>query len=238
MGFSKTCSYDEVSRSPHLYHEKGFEMKEIFPGVFKDGNRLYTNNLVPGVRVYGEKLVDNKREWDPSRSKLGEAIAKGMKEMPIRQGSIILYLGASTGTTISHVSDIVGKEGFVYGIEFAERVLRSLMDLANQRRNIAAIKADARKPEEYRWLEECDVLFCDIADPQETEIAVRNAKEFLKKDGYMMMAIKSQSIDVTKKPQQVYEEEKKKVEKAGFADVQLINLEPYEEKHAMIIARR
>ena len=213
-------------------------MKEIFSGIFKDGNRLYTNNLMPGMRVYGEKLVGDKREWDPSRSKLGAAIAKGIKEMPIQQGSIVLYLGASTGTTVSHVSDIVGKDGFVYGIEFAERVLRSLIDLANQRKNIAAIKADARKPEEYRWIEECDVLFCDIADPQETTLAIRNAKEFLKKGGYIMIAIKSQSIDVTKKPQQVYEEEKKKIEKAGFNVLELIDLEPHEEKHAMIVARK
>ena len=115
-------------------------MKEIFSGIFKDGNRIYTNNLVPGKSVYNEKLVKEGtmqlREWDPKRSKLGAAIANGLKEMPIKHGGIVLYLGASTGTTVSHVSDIAGPEGFVYGIEFAERVLRNLIDLANQRKNI------------------------------------------------------------------------------------------------------
>ncbi len=213
-------------------------MKEIFHNVFRDGNQLYTKNLVPGKKVYGERILGDKREWDPTRSKLGAAIMNGLKDLEIRDGSIVLYLGASTGTTISHVSDIVGRNGFVYGIEFAERVLRNLLDLANERRNLAAIKADARKTEEYSWIEECDVVFVDIADPQETEIAIRNAREFLKKGGELMISIKSQSIDVTKKPKEIFEQEKLKVERAGFKVVQLIDLEPYEAKHAMIVAKK
>src|SRR3989338_2403891 len=217
-------------------------MKEIFSGIFKDGNRIYTNNLVPGKSVYNEKLVKEGtmqlREWDPKRSKLGAAIANGLKEMPIKHGGIVLYLGASTGTTVSHVSDIAGPEGFVYGIEFAELVLRNLIDLANQRKNMAAIKADARKTGEYKWIEECDVVFADIADPQETEIALRNCKEFLKKGGYLMISIKSQSIDVTKKPKEIYEQEKKKIETAGFHVVQVIDLEQHEEKHCLIVAKK
>lgn len=221
-------------------------MKQIFAGVFKDGNRIYTVNLTPGKNVYGEKLVGKQtdangvmqlREWDPKRSKLGAAIVNGIKEMPIKEGNIVLYLGASTGTTISHVSDIIGKDGFVYGIEFAERVLRSLIDLSNVRKNIAAIKADARKPEEYKWVESCDVIFADVAQPDETQIALRNCKVFLKKGGYLLISIKSQSIDVTKKPKEIYEQEKKKIEMAGMTVIQMIDLEPHEEKHALILAR-
>lgn len=231
-------------------------MKQVFPGVFKDGNRIYTVNLTPGKNVYGEKVVGRQtdakqtdtegvirpdvmqlREWDPKRSKLGAAIVNGIKEMPIKEGSVVLYLGASTGTTISHVSDIIGKNGFIYGIEFAERVLRSLIDLSNVRKNIAAIKADARKPEEYKWTESCDVVFCDVAQPDETTIALRNCKIFLKKGGYLLISIKSQSIDVTKKPKEIYEQEKKKIENAGLTVIQMIDLEPHEEKHALILAK-
>ncbi len=221
-------------------------MKEIFAGIFKDGNRLYTKNLVPGKKVYGERLLGKQtdaedvvqlREWDPTRSKLGAAIMNGLKEMPIKTGSIVLYLGASTGTTVSHVSDIVGREGFVYGIEFAERVLRSLTNLSNERKNIASILGDARKPEEYKWIEECDAIVVDVAQPDQTEIALRNTI-FLKKDGHLFLSIKSQSIDVTKAPKEIYEQEKSKIEKAGLKVLQLINLEPYEDKHAMIVARK
>ena len=157
-------------------------MKEIFSAVFMEGNRLYTKNLVPGEKVYGEKLVNDKREWVAERSKLAAAIIKGLKDMPIKKKSRILYLGASTGTTVSHVSDILGNDGIVYAVEFAERVFHNLIDLVKTRKNIVPIHADARKPEGYPWVEECDAVYCDIADPQESEIAIRNAKEFLKKD--------------------------------------------------------
>ncbi|MBI4174085.1 MAG: fibrillarin-like rRNA/tRNA 2'-O-methyltransferase [Candidatus Aenigmarchaeota archaeon] len=210
-------------------------MKELFEGIFRDGSRIYTTNLTPSKRVYGEKLVDDKREWDPKRSKLGAAIVNGMKEMPIKSGSIVLYLGASTGTTVSHVSDIAGADGFVYGIEFAERVLRSLIELANERKNIAAIKADARKMQDYNWIEECDVIVADFAQPDQTEIAIRNC-EFLKKGGYLLLSVKSQSIDVTKKPKEIYEQEKRKLENAGLRVVEMIDLEPHEEKHCLIVA--
>ena len=213
-------------------------MKEIFPAVFMEGNKIYTKNLVPGEKVYGEKLVNDKREWVAERSKLAAAIIKGLKDMPIKKKSRILYLGASTGTTVSHVSDIIGSDGIVYAVEFAERVFHNLIDLAKTRKNIVPIHADARKPEGYPWVEECDAVYCDIADPQESEIAIRNAKEFLKKGGYVFVAIKSQSIDVTKPPQQVYKEESEKLKKAGLEVLQLIDLEPYEQKHAMIVAKK
>lgn len=217
-------------------------MRQLFPDVFKKGKNIYTKNLLPGKKVYGEKLIkkdkDEFREWDPTRSKLGAAILNGLKDLPIKEGSRILYLGASTGTTLSHISDIVKINGLIYSIEFAERVFRNLLDLCKDRKNIAPILADARKLEDYYWVEECDIVYVDIAQPDEVDIAIRNANEFLKNGGFLMIAIKSQCIDVTKKPEQIYEEEKKKLERAGFVVLQTINLEPYEQKHAMIIARK
>lgn len=217
-------------------------MKELFPNVFKEGKRLYTINAVPGKRVYGERLVKEGkielRDWDPSRSKLGAAIMNGLKELPIKEGSKVLYLGASTGTTPSHVSDIIGPSGIMYGIEFAERVFRSLTDLSKDRKNIAPILADARKTESFYWIEECDVVFVDISQPDEVDIALRDADEFLSNSGTLMIAIKSQSIDVTKKPEEVYAKESEKIKKYGYRVVQMINLEPFEHDHAMIIAKK
>jgi len=215
-------------------------MKQIFPGIFKEGRQLYTINLVPGKKVYGEKLVKKDceyREWEPNRSKLAAAIVNGLKEVSIKEKAKVLYLGASTGTTCSHVSDIIGHDGVIYAVEFSERVFHPLINLAKERKNIVPILADARKPEAYSFVEYCDVVFVDIADPQETEIAIRNAEEFLDR-GYIMIAIKSQSIDVTKKPEQIYKEEAKKLEEAGFTVLQTIDLEPHEEKHAFILARK
>lgn len=203
-------------------------MKEIFEGVFREGKALYTSDLIDR----SDSL------FDPARSKLAAAIMNGLSKSPIKSGSKILYLGASTGTTISHISDIVGKNGVVYAVEFADRVFQPLIELSKKRRNIVPIFADARKPEKYIWIEEADIVYVDIAQPDETNIAMRNSKEFLKKEGFVMIAIKSQSIDVTKQPEEIYEQEKKKLEEEKFSVLELINLEPYEEKHAMIIAKK
>ena len=215
--------------------------KYKFPGIYKSGKEIATLALT-SESVYGERVIKdgNKvyRIWDPTRSKLSAAIRNNLNYSPFDSGTIVLYLGASTGTTVSHVSDIVGSSGMIYAIEFAERVFRPLLDLAKKRKNIAPLLADARKPETYAWIEECDVLFCDVSQPEETEIAIRNANQFLKQGGYMMLSIKSQSIDVTKQPQQVYEEEKQKLKAKGFTIMDLVDLEPYEAKHALILARK
>jgi len=214
-------------------------MQEIFPGILKSVKKLYTKNLVKGS-VYGEEIMKKNgieyREWNPTRSKLGAALMKGLKENPIKKELKILYLGASTGTTVSHVSDIIEKEGIIYAIEFAERMIRKLVNLAEKRKNIVPLLADARKPEDYYWVEECDIAYVDLAQPDETEIAIRNAEYFNCK--YIMIAIKSQSIDVTKKPEQVYIEEKAKLERSGFNVIELIDIEPYEHDHCFIVAKK
>lgn len=216
-------------------------MKEIFNGIFKSGKKMYTLNLVPGVNVYGEDLIKKGekeyREWKPERSKLAAAILKGLKQVPIKEGDRILYLGASTGTTCSHVSDIIRKKGIIYAVEFAERVFRELVKLADVRKNVCPILEDARKPQDYDWIEEVDVVYCDVAQPDETEIVMRNAAKFLKPGGWLMIAVKARSIDVTKEPKEIYEEEKKKLEK-DFEIIDMVELEPFEKDHCFILARK
>ncbi len=202
-------------------------MKEIFENVFLDENRrLYT------------KYENSYREWDPYRSKLAAAIINGLKIMPIKQGSKILYLGVSTGTTCSHISDIIGNKGIIYGVEFSERVFYQFLELAEKRKNIVPILADARKYEEYYWVEMVDIVYCDLAQPDEIEIAIRNSNIFLKKNGYLMIAIKARSIDVTKEPEEIFEESIEKLKNSGFEIKEVIILEPYEEGHAMVISQK
>jgi fibrillarin-like pre-rRNA processing protein len=84
------------------------EKLEKLPGVYIIEDHIATENLNPGCKVYGEKLVeveDNEyRIWEPRRSKLGAAIMNGIKTFPFEDDSKILYLGASSGTTPSHIS--------------------------------------------------------------------------------------------------------------------------------------
>ncbi|MFH0837292.1 MAG: fibrillarin-like rRNA/tRNA 2'-O-methyltransferase [Candidatus Aenigmatarchaeota archaeon] len=217
-------------------------MKEISENIFEENGRLYTKNLIPGKKVYGERLLDHKkiqlREWDANRSKLAAAILNGMSLIPIKEGSKVLYLGASAGTTPSHVSDIVGPKGIVYCVEFAERVFRTVMDISQDRKNIVPILADARKTELYNWVEDVDVVFVDISDPQETEISIRNAQHFLKFNCHMLISVKARSIDVTKDPKQVFKEEKIKLQESDFKIIDIVDLEPFEKDHAMILCKK
>ena len=219
-----------------------------FRGVYKvileDGSeRIATKNLTPGKTVYGEKLVRIGREeyriWDPFRSKLAAAIMKGMRSLPLKEKSRVLYLGAASGTTASHVSDIVGENGFVYCIEFSPRSIRDLIDnVCRFRGNMAPILADARFPMRYATLVgRVNVIYCDIAQPEQARILADNAKIFLKKAGWIMLAVKARSIDVTKEPSEIYKREIDVLRKEGFEISEVINLEPYEKDHTMIIAR-
>ncbi|HUG96180.1 MAG TPA: fibrillarin-like rRNA/tRNA 2'-O-methyltransferase [Nitrososphaera sp.] len=199
-----------------------------------------TLNLVKGNNVYGEKLVKHEGEeyrlWDPFRSKLAASLKKGMKNMPIKNGTKVLYLGASTGTTVSHVSDIVGPSGIVFAVEPATRVARELIEnVASKRKNVVPVLEDARKPHSYfAVFGKVDVIYCDIAQPDQTEIAMANCAAYLKKGGIMLLVIKTRSIDVTMEPRAVIMQEAARLEKNGFSIDQIINLEPFDKDHGMI----
>jgi len=221
-----------------------------FPGIFRvvleDGSRrLATAGLVPGRSVYGERLIRHGsieyRVWDPFRSKLAAAILKGLNIVPIMPGHQVLYLGAASGTTASHVSDIVGESGRVYCVEFASRSIRELVDnVTAYRVNMLPILEDARKPEKYMMFVrgKVDDVYCDVAQPEQARILADNADVFLRADGWAMLAVKAQSIDVTKEPSEVFRSESRVLENRGFRVEQVIGLEPYDKAHAMIVAQK
>jgi fibrillarin-like pre-rRNA processing protein len=218
-----------------------------FPGVYwiisEDGStKLGTKNLAPGFSVYGERRVKfNHKEyrfWDPYRSKLSAAILNGLDRVPIFPGNKILYLGAASGTTASHISDIVGEEGQVYCIEFSSRSIRELVNnVCIHRYNMSPILADARLPESYsRLVEQVDSIYFDVAQPEQARILADNSDNYLVKGGGVMITIKAQSIDVTKEPAQVFKNEIKILESRGFMVHNVINLEPFDKAHVMIVA--
>ena len=216
--------------------------KQPFFWIQIDGEKkLATQNLIPGNQVYNEMLVQYKgvecRIWNPFRSKLAAAIINGLDDFPFTQKSDVLYLGVSTGTTISHISDMVGQDGTIFGIEHASRVARDFLDrVASYRKNIVPIIHDARKPEEFFSVyKKVDVVYVDIAQPDQTEIAIENCKLYLKSGGYIFLVIKTRSIDVVKDPRSVIKEEIKKLETL-FQIKQTIALHPYDKDHAMVIA--
>lgn len=201
---------------------------------------LLTKNLVPGKRVYNEDLVvregEEYRTWDPFRSKLAAAILKGLPEDLILEGGRVLYLGTSTGTTASHVSDLVGPNGLVVGVEFAPRVAREFVEIvARQRSNVIPFVADARDPSKYS-VATVDVVYCDIAQPDQTELAIANCRRLLKKGGRLILVVKARSIDVVRDPREVFKEEAAKLVAAGFDVLSVIELSPFDKDHALIHA--
>jgi len=218
------------------------DKKNIFWVKTEGEKKLATENLVPGNQVYKEKLVLKKgieyRVWDPFRSKLAASIIKDLEEFPFQEKSSVLYLGVSTGTTISHISDIVGPKGIIFGVEHSSRVARDFLDrVASHRKNIIPIIQDARQPQDYSSVyNKMDIVYCDIAQPDQTEIAISNCKLYLKNNGYLFLVIKTRSIDVTQPPKKIIEGELRKL-RTNFQILQQIDLYPYDKDHAMIIAK-
>jgi len=204
--------------------------------------KLATVNLARKTQVYGERLIEingvEYRIWDPYRSKLAASILKNIKENPITSGKHVLYLGAASGTTSSHVSDIVGTNGCVYCIEISSRPLRDLLRVCAKRINMLPILADARQPHSYSSLvNKVDVIYQDIAQPDQTEILLANAKIFLRRGGHAMLSLKARSVDVTKEPREIFRNEMEKLEK----EMEIIDakiLDPYEKDHAMFLLRK
>jgi len=218
------------------------EGKSFFWIQTEGQKKLATENLVIGNQVYKEKLIKKKdieyRLWDPFRSKLAAAIMNGLEVFPFQDKLRVLYLGVSTGTTVSHISDIVGPQGIIFGVEHSSRVARDfLYRVASHRKNIIPIMQDARQPQHYFSVYcKVDVVYVDIAQPDQTDIAITNCKMFLKNSGYLFLVIKTRSIDVTKAPKKIIENEKNKLNE-NFEIIQVIDLYPYDKDHVMVIAK-
>jgi fibrillarin-like pre-rRNA processing protein len=220
-------------------------VKEIFPSIYKLMNSheiLATRNLTPGITFYGEPIFEvdgaEYRSWNPTRSKLGALIMKKVQAMPIKPGSMVLYLGVASGTTVSHVSDVIGEKGHVWGVDFAPRSMRDLLDRVTRYRvNISPILGDARNPSSYSALVPLvDVIFADVAQPDQADIIVKNAVYFLKRGGWMMLSVKSRSINVRENPRNVYAEQVNVIKDADYTVHEVIILDPFEKDHAMVIA--
>lgn len=223
------------------------EPHKNFNGVFIGRGKedmLLTENACPGSSVYGEKRITvslptkkiEYRVWNCYRSKLAASIACGLDNMYIAPGSSVLYLGAANGTTLSHVSEIVGSDTLVYAVEFSQRSGRDLINLAMKRPNIVPIIADARTPQKYRMLVPMvDVIFSDISQSDQTRIVMDNAQYFLRENGGIMISIKASCVNSSIPAEQVFADEVNWLRKNSFKPREQVTLEPYEKNHAMIV---
>lgn len=228
--------------------KKVFVEPHRHPGVFIARGKedaLVTKNMAIGDSVYGEKRIAVEEEgtekieyrvWNPFRSKLAAAILGGVDQIHMPPGSKVLYLGAASGTTVSHVSDVVGPEGLVYAVEFSHRSGRDLINVAKKRTNIIPIIEDARHPHKYRMLiGMVDTIFADVAQPDQARIVALNAQYFLKNGGHFVISIKANCIDSTAAPEAVFAGEVKKMQAEKMKPIEQLTLEPYERDHAVVV---
>jgi fibrillarin-like pre-rRNA processing protein len=217
-----------------------------FRNVFelKKGRKkfLLTRNLAPGISVYGEKLIKDKdveyRIWNPDKSKLAASILNKVCQINLKPDTVVLYLGASTGTTVSHVSDIVGKGGFVFAVDSAPRVMRDLVFVCEQRPNIAPVLADANMPDTYKdRITQVDWLYQDISQKNQVDIFLKNVNLFLKPGHFGLLAVKARSIDVTKDPATIFSEVKKRLEKHMIIADKVL-LAPHQKDHCLFVCKK
>jgi len=204
-----------------------------------EDKKLATVNLIPGYKSCNEESITisevEYRIWSPYHSKIASALKKGLKILPCSSGSRILYLGIASGTTASYLSDIIGGNGIIYGVDFSARALRDLLPMAEKRGNIIPIFNDARKPEQYAPLVgTVDMIYCDVAQPKQARLFLDNAKMFLKKKGQSLLTIKARSIDVTASPEKVFEQECEELMSSDFKILQSLRLDPFQKDHMMI----
>jgi fibrillarin-like pre-rRNA processing protein len=210
------------------------------PGVYTDGQRLFTVNRDAGRKVYGEDLFVRDgveyRSWDPRRSKLAAAILNGVESVPISEGSRVLYLGAASGTTASHVSDIA-HEGQVFCVEVAPRPFRDLVGLCERRRNMHPILADAGIPSAYSpVVQSADFAYQDIAQRDQVEIFAKNLDALPPSSGKAMLIVKARSIDVSANPAMIFTKVEAMLTEMGYRVAQRVDLAPYETDHeAMLV---
>jgi len=209
-------------------------------GVYKYKKNLFTENpkKCKGLKVYNEKLVNYKgkefRSWNPYRSKLSAAILNGL-DFNIKSDFKVLYLGAATGTTVSHISDILD-DGIIFSVEKSPIATKKLLVLSEKRTNIIPILEDAYHPDKYSVVTpQVDLIYQDISQRNQAEIFVLNVNRYLKKKRTGIFMVKARSVDVSLKPEKAYEQVCSNLKDNGLKIKEKIDLKPYEKDHAAII---
>ncbi len=212
--------------------------KTKIPGIFIFKKQFFTKNSVEGTKVYNEKIIKKNgkeyRSWNPYRSKLSAAL-KNKIDFKIQPEANVLYLGAATGTTVSHISDIV-ENGMIYAVENAPVAMKKLIKNCKKRKNIIPISEDAFHPERYSMIvSKVDIVYQDISQRNQAEIFIKNVDRFLKKEGFAIIMVKARSIDVSLKPKKAYEQVCQDLGEKNLKIKEIIDLSPYEKDHAAVL---
>ncbi|MGB0652569.1 MAG: fibrillarin-like rRNA/tRNA 2'-O-methyltransferase [Thermoplasmatota archaeon] len=211
-------------------------------GVWDDRGLLWTRNAVPGTKVYAEPLRLFKgteyRGWSAWRSKLAALVARDRRIPWFTPSDNVLYLGAASGTTVSHLSDLL-PEGAVYAVEFSPRSMRDLAWNAEPRANIVPILEDAGAPARYAAYigPHVDALVQDVAQRHQVAIFLRNLP-FLRSGGKGYLFVKARSISVASSPGDIYRDVERQLTEAGLKILKQVDLDPFEKDHRAFVVEK
>jgi len=187
-----------------------------------------------GDPVYGEPVdAEGWRVWDTNRSKVG-ALLETHGDPGFEPDSGLLYLGAATGTTVSHLADM---GLLVYAVELSAYAADALLEVSRSRPRLFPIIADARHPARYAGTVEADLswLIQDVASAEQAQIATAN-RRFLADDGMSMIFIKARSIDATASPSTVFADVEAELTDT-YEITARVSMDTTHEDHRAIIAK-
>lgn len=207
-----------------------------------DRTELFTETVGDLPPVYGERWVHVAgkayRSFEPARSKVSAGVVHGWSGPLPAPGERWLYLGAATGTTASHLADLVGPNGRVYAVERSPRPFSRLLALTARWPNLLPILADARDPRSYGSLvPPVDGLYADVAQPDQVEIVRANAELFLTGPGTaVVLALKTASMGRHRTAPAHLEEAERQLAR-GVRRVPSVRLDPFHKGHYLVGGR-
>ena len=214
----------------------------IFWVTVRNEKKLATLSNVSTNQDYEENLVEmNGKQysiWNPYMSKLAAAIINGIEIFPILKKTKILYVDPATEKTVKHISDIVGINGKIFVVRNIIKNSKNFLEqIAKNRSNIFTIIPDKTNPARLTGMTETvDVIYIDIAEHNQTEIAIQNCKNHLRIGGFLMLIVPTKNIDFTSNPSKKNQEERKKLQ-TSFDIIQEINLTDFFKEYSMVIAK-
>ncbi len=176
-----------------------------------------------------------KRKWEAKTSKWKAALEKGM-DVSLKGNENIFYLGASSGTTVGHLSERT--KGTIYAVEKAFMMAIPLVKLAQKRENIMPLFCDARDTNYMKEKIDCatiNILFCDIPSSDQVDILIR-ASSLVGKDCKILFSLKTQSISQGNPMETLKNVEKNLGEAFEVKDVK--SIEPFHKKHWFFVLEK
>ena len=214
----------------------------IFWVTVRNEKKLATLSNMSTNQDYKENLVQTNGKrysiWNPYMSKLAAAIINGMEIFPILKKTKILYLDPTTEKTVKHISNIVGINGKIFVVRDVMKNSKNFLEqIVKNRSNIFTIIPDKTNPARLTGMTEMvDVIYIDIAEHNQTEIAIQNCKNHLRIGGFLMLIVPTKNIDIANNPSKKNQEERKKLQ-TSFDIIQEINLMDFFKEYSMVIAK-